>query len=95
MNSKKEDKKDMLINYIIPNFTSETDQGRIQFHDWIGDQWSILFSHPKDFTSVWKTEFDAVTQLANEHAAFNTKAIDLSVDSVDRHKGWKADIESN
>ena len=81
------------INDIVPNFTAETDQGSIQFHDWIGDQWAILFSHPKDFTPVCTTEFGAVAQLADEWAALNTKVIGLSVDGVDEHKGWKADIE--
>ena len=81
------------INDIVPDFTAETDHGSIQFHDWIGDQWAILFSHPKDFTPVCTTEFGAVAQLADEWAALNTKVIGLSVDGVDEHKGWKADIE--
>ena len=84
----------LRINDTVPNFTAETDQGTIQFHDWIGDSWAILFSHPKDFTPVCTTEFGAVAQLADEWAARNTKVIGLSVDGVEEHKQWKGDIES-
>jgi alkyl hydroperoxide reductase subunit AhpC len=84
----------LRINDIIPNFTAETDHGTIQFHDWIGDKWAILFSHPKDFTPVCTTEFGAVAQLAGEWEALNTKVIGLSVDGVEEHKDWKKDIES-
>ncbi len=84
----------LRINDTVPNFTAETDQGTIQFHDWIGDSWAILFSHPKDFTPVCTTEFGAVAQLADEWAKRGTKVIGLSVDSVDEHKKWKSDIES-
>jgi len=83
----------LRINDTVPNFTAETDQGTIQFHDWIGDSWAILFSHPKDFTPVCTTEFGAVAQLADEWAKRGTKVIGLSVDSVAEHKGWKGDIE--
>jgi alkyl hydroperoxide reductase subunit AhpC len=82
----------LRINDIVPNFTAETDQGTITFHDWIGDSWAILFSHPKDFTPVCTTEFGAVAQLADEWAKRNTKVIGLSVDGVDEHKQWKGDI---
>ncbi len=82
------------INDIVPDFEAETDQGAINFHDWIGDSWAILFSHPKDFTPVCTTEFGAVSQLADEWAKRNTKVIGVSVDGVDDHKKWKADIES-
>ena len=82
----------LRINDVVPNFTAETDQGTITFHDWIGDSWAILFSHPKDFTPVCTTEFGAVAQLADEWAKRNTKVIGLSVDSVDEHKQWKGDI---
>jgi len=82
------------INEMVPDFTAETDQGTIQFHDWIGDSWAILFSHPKDFTPVCTTEFGAVAKLADEWARRGTKVIGLSVDGVDEHKGWKRDIES-
>ena len=82
----------LRINDIVPNFTAETDQGTITFHDWIGDSWAILFSHPKDFTPVCTTEFGAVAQLADEWAKRNTKVIGLSVDGVAEHKQWKGDI---
>ena len=84
----------LRINDIVPNFIAETDQGQITFHDWIGDSWAILFSHPKDYTPVCTTEFGAVAQLVDEWTARNTKVIGLSVDGVEDHKGWKADIES-
>lgn len=83
----------LRINDIVPNFTADTDQGTITFHDWIGDSWAILFSHPKDFTPVCTTEFGAVAQLADEWAKRGTKVIGLSVDGVDEHVKWKADIE--
>ncbi len=84
----------LRINDIVPNFTAETDHGTIQFHDWIGDKWAILFSHPKDFTPVCTTEFGAVAQLASQWEELNTKVIGLSVDGVEEHKDWKKDIES-
>ncbi|SDC67011.1 peroxiredoxin [Ruegeria marina] len=84
----------LRINDIVPDFTAETDKGTISFHDWIGDSWAILFSHPKDFTPVCTTEFGAVAQLADEWAKRNTKVIGVSVDGVDDHKKWKGDIES-
>ena len=83
----------LRINDIVPNFTADTDQGKITFHDWIGDSWAILFSHPKDFTPVCTTEFGAVAQLAEEWKKRGTKVIGLSVDGVEEHKKWKADIE--
>ncbi|MBA83557.1 peroxiredoxin [Thalassobius sp. S69A] len=83
----------LRINDIVPNFTAETDQGTITFHDWIGDSWAILFSHPKDFTPVCTTEFGAVAQLADEWTQRNTKVIGLSVDAADEHVKWKSDIE--
>ena len=84
----------LRINDLVPNFTAETDQGTISFHDWIGAGWAILFSHPKDFTPVCTTEFGAVAQLADEWAKRGTKVIGVSVDSVVAHKKWKSDIES-
>jgi alkyl hydroperoxide reductase subunit AhpC len=84
----------LRINDIVPNFTAETDQGSITFHDWIGNSWAILFSHPKDFTPVCTTEFGAVAQLADEWAKRNTKVIGVSVDNAESHKKWKGDIES-
>ncbi|GAA6201482.1 peroxiredoxin [Aquicoccus sp. SU-CL01552] len=83
----------LRINDIVPDFTAMTDQGEISFHDWIGDSWAILFSHPKDFTPVCTTEFGAVSQLADEWAKRGTKVIGLSVDSADEHVKWKSDIE--
>jgi len=84
----------LRINDIVPNFTANTDQGEIKFHDWIGDSWAILFSHPKDFTPVCTTEFGAVSQLGAEWEKRGCKVIGLSVDSVEEHHGWKKDIES-
>ena len=84
----------LRINDTVPDFTAETDQGKFSFHDWIGDSWAILFSHPKDFTPVCTTEFGAVAQLADEWAKRGTKVIGISVDSVAEHKKWKGDIES-
>lgn len=83
----------LRINDTVPNFTAETDQGSIDFHEFIGDSWAILFSHPKDFTPVCTTEFSAAAQLADEWAARNTKVIGVSVDGVEDHKKWKGDIE--
>ncbi len=84
----------LRINDTVPNFTAETDQGTITFHDWIGDSWAILFSHPKDFTPVCTTEFGAVAQLADEWEKRNTKVIGVSVDGVEDHRKWKGDIET-
>ena len=84
----------LRINDLVPNFTAETDQSPITFHDWIGSGWAILFSHPKDFTPVCTTEFGAVAQLADEWAKRGTKVIGVSVDSVAAHQKWKGDIES-
>ena len=83
----------MRINDEIPNLTVMTDQGSFALHDWIGDSWAILFSHPKDFTPVCTTEFGAVAQLADEWEKRGTKVIGVSVDGVEDHKKWKADIE--
>jgi alkyl hydroperoxide reductase subunit AhpC len=83
----------LRINDQVPNFTAQTDQGEIKFHDWIGNNWVILFSHPKDFTPVCTTEFGAVAKLSEEWAKRNTKVIGVSVDSVEDHKKWKKDIE--
>ncbi|WP_284262034.1 peroxiredoxin [Roseicyclus amphidinii] len=84
----------LRINDTLPNLTVQTDQGSFALHDFIGDSWMILFSHPKDFTPVCTTEFGAVAQLAEEWEKRNTKVIGLSVDGVDEHVQWKADIES-
>jgi len=84
----------LRINDEIPNLTVETDQGSFALHDFIGDHWAILFSHPKDFTPVCTTEFGAVAQLADEWAARDTKVLGISVDGVEDHKKWKLDIEA-
>jgi alkyl hydroperoxide reductase subunit AhpC len=83
----------LRINDTIPDLTVETDQGALSLHDFIGDNWAILFSHPKDFTPVCTTEFGAVAQLADEWAKRGTKVIGISVDGVEDHKKWKGDIE--
>ncbi|MEH6774185.1 MAG: peroxiredoxin [Cereibacter changlensis] len=82
------------INDIAPDFTAESTAGTIRFHEWIGESYALIFSHPKDFTPVCTTEFGAVAQLAGEFAKRNTKVIGVSVDTVDEHQKWKRDIES-
>lgn len=84
----------LRINSTVPDFSAETDLGPLNFHEWIGDSWAILFSHPKDFTPVCTTEFGAVSQLMSEWEKRNTKVIGVSVDSAEQHKSWKSDIES-
>ena len=76
-----------------PNFTAETTEGKIDFHEWIGDGWAILFSHPKDFTPVCTTELGYMAKLQPEFARRNTKVMGLSIDPVDDHKRWSKDIE--
>jgi alkyl hydroperoxide reductase subunit AhpC len=82
----------LRINDIAPNFKAETTQGAIDFHEWVGDHWAILFSHPKDFTPVCTTELGYMASLAGEFAKRNTKIIGLSVDPVSRHLEWERDI---
>ncbi|SLN51874.1 putative peroxiredoxin [Roseovarius gaetbuli] len=84
----------LRINDTIPDLSVETDLGRFALHEWIGDSWAILFSHPKDFTPVCTTEFGAVARLADEWEKRGTKVIGVSIDGVEDHKKWKADIES-
>ncbi len=82
------------INDIAPDFTAESTAGTIRFHDWIGDGYAIIFSHPKDFTPVCTTEFAAVAKLTQEFAQRRTKVIGVSVDNVADHQKWKRDIEA-
>jgi len=84
----------LRINDVVPNFTTDSTAGTIRFHDWIGDSYAILFSHPKDFTPVCTTEFGVVARLASEFAKRNTKVMGVSVDSVEEHQKWKKDIAS-
>ena len=83
----------LRINDTAPNFTAETTQGTIDFHQWIGDGWAILFSHPKDFTPVCTTELGYMAGLQPEFAKRNCKIIGLSVDAVTNHSKWASDIE--
>lgn len=83
----------LRINDQAPNFTAQTTQGELNFHDWIGDSWAVLFSHPKDFTPVCTTELGYVAGLEDEFAKRNTKVIGLSIDPVDNHDEWAKDIE--
>jgi alkyl hydroperoxide reductase subunit AhpC len=84
----------LRINDVAPDFTAESTAGPIHFHDWVGDGYAIIFSHPKDFTPVCTTEFGAVAQLAGEFEKRKTKVIGVSVDSVADHQKWKKDIET-
>jgi len=83
----------LRINDVAPDFTAETTQGPIQFHQWIGDQWAILFSHPKDFTPVCTTELGYMARIEPEFTKRNAKLIGLSVDPVAQHSKWAKDIE--
>ena len=83
----------LRINDLAPNFSAQTTQGTIDFHQWIGDGWAILFSHPKDFTPVCTTELGYMAKIQPEFTKRNTKLIGLSIDPVDNHSRWAADIE--
>ena len=83
----------LRINDTAPDFTADTTEGEINFHEWLGDGWALLFSHPKDFTPVCTTELGAVAGLKSDFAARNCKIIGISVDGVSDHRGWSADIE--
>ncbi len=82
----------LRINSVAPDFEAETTEGRIKFHDWIGDGWAVLFSHPKDFTPVCTTELGYMARLKPEFEKRNCKIIGLSVDPVDNHTKWAQDI---
>ena len=82
----------LRINDTIPDLGIETDQGPIQLHDWIGDSWAVIFSHPKDFTPVCTTEFGAVARLDEEWRKRGVKVLGVSVDGVEDHARWKSDI---
>ncbi len=83
----------LRINSEAPNFTAQTTQGDINFHDWLGDSWGVLFSHPKDFTPVCTTELGYMAGLEPEFAKRNCKIIGLSIDPVENHANWATDIE--
>ena len=81
------------INDVAPDFTAETTQGTIHFHDWIGNSWAVLFSHPQDFTPVCTTELGYMAKLQPEFAKRNVKILGLSIDPVASHQKWEKDIE--
>jgi alkyl hydroperoxide reductase subunit AhpC len=81
------------IGSVAPDFTQDSTEGQIRFHEWIGDKWAILFSHPKDFTPVCTTELGRAANIKAQFDERNTKAIAVSVDDVASHKGWIGDIE--
>jgi thioredoxin-dependent peroxiredoxin len=83
----------LRIGDTAPDFEAETTEGRIRFYDWIGDGWAVLFSHPKDFTPVCTTELGYMAKIKSEFDSRNTKIIGLSVDPVEDHANWAADIE--
>src|SRR5437879_12408436 len=83
----------MKIGDTAPDFEAETTEGRIRFHDWIGDSWAVLFSHPKDFTPVCTTELGYMAKIKPEFEKRNVKIVGLSVDSTGDHEAWARDIE--
>jgi alkyl hydroperoxide reductase subunit AhpC len=83
----------LTINETAPDFEADTTEGRIRFHEWLGDSWGVLFSHPKDFTPVCTTELGYMARIKPDFEKRNVKIIGMSVDPVDKHSGWAADIE--
>jgi thioredoxin-dependent peroxiredoxin len=83
----------LAINDTAPDFEAETTEGKIRFHEWLGDKWAVLFSHPKDFTPVCTTELGYMAKIKPEFDKRGVKIIGLSVDPVDKHSGWAADIK--
>jgi alkyl hydroperoxide reductase subunit AhpC len=83
----------LAINDTAPDFEAETTEGKIRFHDWIGDNWAVLFSHPKDFTPVCTTELGYMARIKPEFDKRGVKIIGLSVDPLDKHSGWANDIK--
>ena len=83
----------LALNDIAPDFEAQTTEGDIRFHDWIGDSWAVLFSHPKDFTPVCTTELGTMAGLKSEFDKRNVKIIGISVDPVENHNKWKGDIQ--
>ena len=83
----------LRLNDVAPDFTADTTQGPISFHEWIGDGWAVFFSHPKDFTPVCTTELGAMANLQDQFAARGAKILALSVDPVESHSKWSKDIE--
>ena len=84
----------LRINDIAPDFTAESTQGTLHWHDYIGDSYTVLFSHPKDFTPVCTTEFSAAARLAGEFAKRNCKLAGISIDGVEEHRQWMSDVET-
>jgi thioredoxin-dependent peroxiredoxin len=83
----------LAINDVAPDFEAQTTEGKIRFHDWIGNSWAVLFSHPKDFTPVCTTELGYMAKIKSEFDKRGVRIIGLSVDPLDRHAGWAADIK--